>query len=103
MLNKKGTIIMTKSLIESMERLAEITALKDALENESKELKAKILKQMVKSDEKKLESDKLTVTYVAPTTRTTFDSKQFGAEHPKMYKEFLKTSSVSESLRVTLK
>ena len=94
---------MTKSLRESMERLAEITALKDALENESKELKAKILKQMVKSDEKKLESDKLTVTYVAPTTRTTFDSKKFGAEHPKMYKEFLKTSSVSESLRVTLK
>lgn len=94
---------MTNSLRESMERLAEVTALKNRLDEEAKMLKTEIIKQMVKADEKKLESDHLAVTYVAPTTKTTFDSKGFEAVHPKMYKEFLKTSSVSESLRVTLK
>ena len=94
---------MTKSLEKSLERLAEVTRLQNSLKEESEKLKGDIARQMVKSDEKKLESDHLTVTYIAPTTKTTFDSKEFKLQHPKMYKNFLKISTVSESLRVTLK
>jgi hypothetical protein len=94
---------MTKSLEKSMERLAEVTRLQNSLKAEADSLKAEIMKQMVKADEKKLDSEHLSVTYVAATQKSTFDSKKFQEEHPKMYKNFIKTSKVSESLRVALK
>jgi len=94
---------MNKKLTTSMERLAEITKLQNALKAEADSLKAEILEQMVKTDEKKLDSEHLSVTYVAATQKSTFDSKKFQESHPRMYKDFLKTSKVSESLRVSLK
>lgn len=40
-------------------------------------------------------------TYVGPSTRETFDSKKFKASNPDLYKDYVKVSSVSESVRIT--
>lgn len=41
--------------------------------------------------------------YIPETLRTTFDSKAFEEQHPRLYKKFLKTGTVRPSLRVTIK
>ena len=94
---------MTKSLEKSMERLAEVTRLQNSLKEEAEKLKGEIARQMVKTNTKKLATDNIAVTYIDGTEKYTFDSKKFKEVHPKMYKDFLKVSTVSESLRVALK
>lgn len=40
--------------------------------------------------------------YINGTVRETFDSKKFMAEHPKMYKEYITNTPVSEYIRTTV-
>lgn len=40
-------------------------------------------------------------TYVPGTTRESFDTKRFKQRYPRLYQEFLKTSNVSDTLRIT--
>lgn len=44
----------------------------------------------------------MTITYVAPTSRETFDSKKFKADKPDMYDEYVKLSPVKSSIRIKL-
>ena len=48
------------------------------------------------------ETNGMTITYVAPSCRETFDSKKFKAEKPDMYDEYVKFSSVKSSIRIKL-
>lgn len=50
-----------------------------------------------------LETDHLKFTRVEPTTKQTFDTKKFKADHPDMVDEYMKTSNVKGYLKVTLK
>ena len=49
------------------------------------------------------ETDKLKVTYVAPSTRTTIDSAKLKKEHPALAEAYSKTSTTKASLRITIK
>ena len=44
----------------------------------------------------------MTITYIAPTYRETFDSKKFKADQPDMYDEYVKMSPVKSSIRIKL-
>ena len=48
------------------------------------------------------ETNGMTITYVAPSCRETFDSKKFKADNPDMYDEYVKFSSVKSSIRIKL-
>lgn len=48
------------------------------------------------------ETNGMTISYVAPTTRETFDSKKFKADNPDMYDEYVKLSPVKSSIRIKL-
>lgn len=48
------------------------------------------------------ETNGMTITYVAPSYRETFDSKKFKADKPDMYDEYVKFSSVKSSIRIKL-
>lgn len=52
---------------------------------------------------KSFENDILKVTYVAPTTKTTIDSKALKKDKPDVYKKYAKTSNVKASVRITVK
>lgn len=45
-------------------------------------------------------ADGVKVTYVAPSTRTTIDTKKLKEEEPELVKKFTKTSKVSASVRL---
>ena len=44
----------------------------------------------------------MTITYIAPTDRETFDSKKFKADKPDMYDEYVKFTPVKSSIRIKL-
>ena len=52
---------------------------------------------------KKFNSDKLDITYIEESTKETFDSKQFKADYPDVYEKYVKTSKVSDSIRIKVK
>lgn len=77
-------------------------ALKEIKEKEE-ELKQSILSEMESKNILKLETDSLTVTYIAPAERETFDSKRFREDNPDLYDEYVKFSPVKSSIRVKVK
>ena len=67
------------------------------------ELKAALLQEMEARKLKTFEKDGVKITYVAPSTRTTLDSKGIKEKYPDIYEEFSKETETKASLRITLK
>lgn len=89
--------------IEVSKKVAEFEkALKEIKEKEE-ELKQNILSEMESKNILKLETDSLTVTYIAPAERETFDSKRFREDNPDLYDEYVKFSPVKSSIRIKVK
>jgi len=70
---------------------------------EQERIKDGLLEIMKAHNVKKYEGDLIMLTYVAPSTRTSIDSKKLKEELPDIYEQFSKTSDVKESLRITIK
>ena len=70
---------------------------------QQQEFKDALLKEMEARGLKTFEKDGVKITYVAPTTRATLDSKGVQEKYPDIYEEFKKTSEVKASLKITLK
>lgn len=66
-------------------------------------LKNAILKEMEEKNIVKIDTDEMTITYIAPTDRETFDSKAFRKEHGDLYDEYVKMSPVKSSIRIKVK
>ena len=67
------------------------------------ELKGALLQEMESRGLKSFEKGNLKITYVAPSTRTTLDSKAIKEKYPEIYEENAKTTDVKASLKITLK
>lgn len=48
------------------------------------------------------ETNGMTISYIAPTSRETFDSKKFKADNPDMYDEYVKFTPVKSSIRIKI-
>lgn len=77
----------------------EIKLLKDAEDK----LKQAILEEMEQKGIVKIETEDMTITYIAPTDREKFDSKQFRSEHAELYDEYVSMTPVKSSIRIKLK
>ena len=51
---------------------------------------------------KTVDRNKLKITYVAPSTRVSVDSKKLQKEEPEIYKKYVKTTTVAGSIKITL-
>lgn len=81
-----------------------------ALDAQLSDLKAKreqlqsgLLKLMKANGVKKYESDKVIITYVAPTIRTSLDTARIKDEYPDIYGKCLKQCEAKESIRIKIK
>lgn len=72
-----------------------------AMKEREKALKDGLLELMRSAGVKKWESDNLTLTYVAPTTRKALDSTKLKREYPDVYNACIKESNVSDSIKIT--
>ena len=58
---------------------------------------------MEESGDKKFENERILLTYVEPTTRTSIDSTKLKKDMPEVAEKYAKTTNVKASLRITLK
>ena len=67
------------------------------------EVREGIMEAMEKNGIKQFKNDFVTITYIAPSTRTTIDSALLKKEMPEVATKYSKTSLTKASLRITLK
>lgn len=92
-------------LIETKISTAIATFQKDLEEkrNQEETIKDALKAVMVRDNIKKFENDVISLTYVAPTTRTSIDTAKLKEEKPELWEQYSKTSEVSDSIRIKLK
>ena len=86
--------ISTENKIVQIEK--ELAKLKDA----EKVLKEALLEEMQKRSIKKIETPKLTITYIDETTKESFDAKAFKEAHRDLYDEYAKISPVKAYIKI---
>lgn len=74
-----------------------------AIKEKEDELKEKILVAMREHGVTKIESPDLTISYIAPTTKDTLDTKKLKEERPDVYNEYVRVSEVKDSIRIRVK
>ncbi len=83
--------------------IAEFEKMAKEIKEKEDELKKAILAEMESKGVIKLDTDELTIAYVAPTERETPDGKTLREELPDIYDTYVKISPVKSSIRIKLK
>ena len=109
---RKGEIYSAPSLMFPSESLAMIEDFEkqiydfktktDAIEKKKNELLEGLKNAMESQKIKSLDYRSISITYVAPSKRSTFDRKKFETEHPEMKGKYEKESNVKSSIRIKL-
>lgn len=73
------------------------------LTDEYDRIKSEVLQRMIENQEKSFDTGNVLITAIAPSVRTSFDSKRFAAEHEELAKQYIKTIETKESLKLTLR
>jgi hypothetical protein len=100
---KAEVLTLPKETLPVLNRLAEIEKVYKKMDGERDKLKADLLAAMKQHGIEKWENDVMSVSYVAPTTRTSVDSSKLKKELPDVFKKYSKTSNVKSSIRFKLK
>lgn len=90
-------------LPEVAKNIAEFEKQVKALKEKEDALKKAILSEMETKGLIKVETEDLTITYVAETTRESLDTKALREELPAIYDTYAKISPVKASLRIKTK
>lgn len=88
------------SALEQEYRL--VSARMDALKIKQDDLKEKIMKMMEDNKQKSIKTQFASYSYVAATTKQTFDTKLFKDTEPDHYEHYLKETTTKPSLRIKL-
>ena len=92
--------------LEDLEELMEEIKIKEDELNLMKEkvdkVKETLYSTMEKEGVKTVDRNKLKITYVAPSTRVSVDSKKLQKEEPEIYKKYVNTTTVAGSIKITL-
>lgn len=87
-----------KTLTHFRKVLKRIAELEKSIEPIREQIKAEMEKRGILN----LKLGNVSISYVAPTKRETFDTKRFKAENVDLYKQYTKTSEVKSSIRIKL-
>ena len=109
---REGRLISDVDLGVSEEELVDLEELMEDIKSKEEELnllKEKVDKvketlygTMEKEGIKTVDRNKLKITYVAPSTRISVDSKKLQKEEPEIYNKYVKTTTVAGSIKITL-
>lgn len=89
--------------LEVMKTIKTIAQQKEKLDEADKTARQQLADAMAKYGVKSFENSILKVTYIPASTKTTIDSKKLKDKNPAIYREYSKTSTVKESVRITVK
>lgn len=91
------------TIAEAEKIIAEADAAKKEAEARIAEIKAALMAEMEARGLKSFETDRVKLTYVLPSERTTIDSAKLKKELPEIAEQYSKTTKVAPSLRITIK
>jgi predicted phage-related endonuclease len=94
--------VFQREQIQVIQNMVDLLKAKKQLEETEKSVRSKLTEAMNAYGVKSFEGNGLKVTFVAPTTKTSVDSKKLKKEHPDVYRECSKISNVSASVRISL-
>lgn len=94
---------LPKETLPVLQKLQDLEIKAKEIKNQQEALKEDLLKAMEKHGVKKWDNDIMTVTYTAPTTRTSIDGTKLKKEMPEVAEKYTKTSNVKSSIRIKLK
>lgn len=108
-----GTLYQKKELAISSQLLVDIQTAeqlikeiekrrKDA-ESTAKKLKEMIMAEMLQQGIKSFDNECIKITFIEQSTRESIDSTRLQKEMPDIAKQFIKTSSIKPSVRITLR
>ena len=84
------------TIVEIEKQIKDLKALQDSY-------KEKLLKEMEENNVLKVDTEELSISYVAPSTRETLDSKKVKEDLPDIYDLYVKFTDVKSSLRIKVK
>lgn len=97
---EQGTALLNAETAATLAKFEQaIKSIKEAEEN----LKMAILNEMEALGVVKIDTDELTISYIAATDREKFDSKAFRRAHADLYDEYVSMIPVKASIRVKVK
>lgn len=83
--------------------IAKLEIQKKTIAEKNTEIREKLKLAMEEKGITGYDNDYLSITYVAPFTKKTVDSKVLKSKYPDIYEECSKTSEVSSSIRIKVK
>ena len=84
------------TIVEIEKQIKDLEALQDSY-------KENLLKEMEENNVLKVDTEELSISYVAPSTRETLDSKKLKEDLPDIYDLYVKFTDVKSSLRIKVK
>ena len=84
------------TIVEIEKQIKDLKALQDSY-------KENLLKEMEENNILKVDTEELSISYVAPSTRETLDSKKLKEDLPDIYDLYVKFTDVKSSLRIKVK
>lgn len=84
------------TIVEIEKQIKDLKALQDSY-------KENLLKEMEENNVLKVDTEELLISYVAPSTRETLDSKKLKEDLPDIYDLYVKFTDVKSSLRIKVK
>ena len=88
---------------ETARNIAEFERAIKTIKEQEETLKTAILEEMERKNILKLETDDITISYIASFDRETFQTKEFKNDHADLYDNYVKMSPVKPSVRIKLK
>ena len=73
------------------------------LKKQEDKIKKAILEEMESKNILKIDTEEVSISYIASSDRETFDTKNFREKHSDLYDEFIKFTPVKSSIRVKVK
>ena len=83
-------------IVEIEKQIKDLKSLQDSY-------KENLLKEMEENNVLKVDTEELSISYVAPSTRETLDSKKLKEDLPDIYDLYVKFTDVKSSLRIKVK
>ena len=97
---ENGNYILKQRVVR---QLAEYENVIKRLKEQEDDLKNSIMVAMEEYGVIKIDTDDVTVSYIAATARETFDSKKLKKDKPDLYDEYCHLKPVKPSIRIKLK
>jgi hypothetical protein len=96
--------VIETALPDKIAQLSDLMVAVKKAEAQIDKIKTSLLKAMEENNVKSFKNDIIEVTYVGPSTRSTFDKKALEADHPELdLTKYNKTSAVKSSVRIKVK